>query len=154
MSLTQSTEIQAFVHLNQTFAAPREKVFEAWTNPQALQKWWGPPGSTTPVIEIDLQVGGRYRFGMQFPGEDIFFVSGVYREVQPPEKLVFTWRWEQPEMDFGESQVTLDFHERGNGTEVILRHEGFPDEELCQKHEQGWRGFLATFGKIVVQKEK
>ena len=137
------------VQLKRTFHAPREKVFRAWTVPEELKRWWGPVGATTPVAEIDLQVGGKYRIGMQFPQKDIFYVTGIYREIQPPEKLVFTWRWEQSESDFEETLVTIEFHQQGNSTEVTLTHTDLPTKESYENHRQGWRGFFDTFAKFI-----
>lgn len=83
------------LHLTRTFAAPRAAVFRAWTDPERLKQWWGPPGYATPAVELDLRVGGRYRIGMRkLPDGDVFYLSGVYQEVRPPERLVYTWRWE------------------------------------------------------------
>ncbi len=141
------------LQVQRVFRAPREKVFRAWTEPEALKKWWGPVGGTTPVVEIDLRVGGKYRFGMQFPEAEIFYVSGTYQEVRAPEKLVFTWRWEQPDMDFGESLVTIEFHAHDHTTEVTLKHENFPNEELCRRHNEGWRDFFDNFAQLLERKE-
>ena len=82
--------------ITRTFAAPREKVFKAWTDPQELKKWWAAgPGFTTPFAEVDLRVGGRYRLAMKPPDQDVVrVVGGVYREVRPPERLIYTWAWE------------------------------------------------------------
>jgi uncharacterized protein YndB with AHSA1/START domain len=145
---------ETIIQLQRTFPAPREKVFRAWTEPEILKKWWGPKGVSTPVVEIDLRVGGKYRFGMQLPDEEIFYVSGVYREVQPPEKLVFTWRWERADMDFGESQVTIEFHEHGKGTEVTLSHENIPHAGARESHRQGWAEFFEKFAEIIARKEE
>lgn len=149
----QPPDFEAFLHLSRIFPAPREKVFRAWTEPEILKKWWGPKGATSPVIEIDLRVGGKYRFGLQFPGQDVLYVRGVYREVEPPHKLVFTWRWEQPEMDFGESIVTVAFREHGETTEVALTHETFPNEAVCEQHKAGWGEFFDKFAELVLGKE-
>jgi len=97
------------LHLRRTFTAPREKVFRAWTDPEELKQWWGPEGCSTPIAEIDLRVGGKYRFGMKPLEGDLIFVSGTYREIRPPEKLVYTWVWEGSEMDAGETLVTVKF---------------------------------------------
>jgi uncharacterized protein YndB with AHSA1/START domain len=148
MTVTANNLTHIFIQLNRVFPAPRERVFRAWTEPELLKQWWAPKGATTPVVEIDLQVGGRYRFGLQFPEEEILYISGVYRQVDPPEKLVFTWQWEQPDMDFGESQVTVEFHERGQNTEVFLRHESFPNETVRDRHQAGWGEFLDRFGAL------
>lgn len=146
-----SPPLETMLQINRIFNAPRDKVFRAWTEPEALKQWWGPAGISTPLVEIDLRVGGRYRFGMQFPDQPMFYVNGAYLEVQPPEKLVFTWRWEQPDMDFGESRVTVEFYQRGAATEVILTHDGFPAAEICQHHRQGWDEFME---KLVQQLER
>lgn len=146
-------QLEAMIQLQRTFPAPREKVFRAWTDPEILKKWWGPKGASTPLVEIDLRVGGKYRFGMQFPGQEILHVSGVYLEVRPPEKLVFTWRWERSDMDFGESRVTLQFHERGASTEVTLIHENIPHAETRENHRQGWSDFFEKFSQLIGGKE-
>lgn len=84
---TQETTLQ----IKRTFAAPREKVFQAWTDPAALKRWFGPSDDfSTPVAEVDLRVGGRYRIHMKSPDGQPHTVHGVYREVTPPAKLVFT----------------------------------------------------------------
>ena len=146
MSLDQTGTM---LQISRVFAAPRKKVFAAWTTPEALKQWWGPKGATTSVIEMDLQEGGAYRFGMQFPGQAIFYVRGIYKEVSPPERIVFTWRWEQPEMDFGESQVTIEFRVREAGTEVTLRHEGFPNGEIRRSHNEGWSDFFDKYADLL-----
>ena len=84
------------LRISRTFNAPRDLVFKAWTGPESLSRWWGAgPGFTTPIAEVDLQVGGKYRLGMQASDQDHpFIVGGVFKEIAPPEKLVYTWAWE------------------------------------------------------------
>ncbi len=134
------------LEINRVFPAPRTKVFAAWTEPEYLKKWWAPKGATTPLVEVDLRVGGRYRFGMKFPDMETFYVSGEYREVSPPECIAFTWQWEKNDVMSVPTdkitQVRIEFHEKSEGTEVILRHEGFPDRETCENHHQGWSDFF------------
>ena len=78
------------LHLKRRFAAPREKVFRAWIDPEALKQWWGPPGYESPNAKVDLRAGGRYRLAMRkLPDGEVFYRSGTYREVQPPVRLVF-----------------------------------------------------------------
>lgn len=145
---TLDAKSQSTLQIKRTFAAPRERVFRAWTDPEELKKWWGPPGYATPSAEVDLRVGGKYRFGMRkLPDGEMFYLSGTYREVRPPEKLVYTWRWEaKPE--YGETLVTVEFHDRGGSTEVVLTHELFPDEKARGEHERGWGGCLDKLAKI------
>ncbi|MCZ6798895.1 MAG: SRPBCC domain-containing protein [Nitrospirae bacterium] len=145
------------LHITRTFKAPREKVFEAWTNPEALKRWFGPSDDfSTPGAEVDLQVGGHFRIQMKAPNGEEHTVGGVYREIQVPEKLVFTWSWEAgggcggSEMDEPiETLVTVEFSERGNETEVILTHECFANADQRDKHNEGWSGCLARLGKAV-----
>ena len=137
------------LRLTRTFAAPRKKVFRAWTEPEALKKWWGPEGYATPLAEVDLRVGGRYRLGMRkLPKGNLFYLVGTYREVRPPEKLVYTWVWEgQP--DLGETLVTVEFRDLGDATEVVLTHELFPNEKVRDDHNTGWSSCLDRLAKAL-----
>jgi uncharacterized protein YndB with AHSA1/START domain len=74
--------------------APAARLFRACTEPQELAKWWGPRGFITPTIELDLRVGGRYRFAMQPQEGDLFHLTGEFREVDPPSRLTYTFVWE------------------------------------------------------------
>lgn len=136
------------LNIRRSFKAPREKVFKAWTDPQALKKWWGPEGFSTPSAEIDLRVGGKYRLGMKSPEGEVFYLSGIYREVKPPEKLVYTWNWEGPNMDIGETLVTVEFLDLGSATEIILTHERFPTQKACDEHDKGWNSTLDRLAAI------
>jgi uncharacterized protein YndB with AHSA1/START domain len=139
---SQKPSPETTLHLRRTFAAPREKVFRAWTDPEELKTWWGPEGYATPSAEVDLRVGGKYRLGMmKLPNGEIFYLSGIYREVRPPERLVYTWCWEA-EPELGETLVTVEFLKVGNSTEVLLTHEFFPTEKARDDHSRGWNGCL------------
>jgi uncharacterized protein YndB with AHSA1/START domain len=91
--------------------------------------------------EVDLRVGGRFRLGIQFGEDTSHFVSGIFKTVQSPQKLVFTWRWEGPEMDVGESQVTIELEPAGGKTKLRLTHALLPQAAL-QPHQEGWIGIL------------
>jgi uncharacterized protein YndB with AHSA1/START domain len=81
--MAQSTvRPETTLRLTRTFRAPRDTVFQAWTDPEELKRWWGPPGYATPVVELDLRVGGRYRIGMrELPDGQVFYLSGAWEEV-------------------------------------------------------------------------
>jgi uncharacterized protein YndB with AHSA1/START domain len=113
-------------------------VFRALTEPGELAKWWGPQGFTTPNIELDLQVGGRYRITMQPPEGDAFHLTGEFRKVDPPSRLAYTFVWEEPTPDDRETLVTLSLRGQGDSTEVRLTHGTFATEERRSLHEQGW----------------
>ena len=140
--------------LQRTYAAPRERVFWAWTEPEALKRWFRvAEGYSTPIAEVDLRVGGRYRLGMQPPGSaEVLLAGGVYREVRSPERLAFTWRWEgdspQPE-----TLVTIEFRQRGDLTEVVLTHEGFVDAPARDQHAGGWQGCLDRLDSALARSE-
>ena len=130
------------LHLRRVFAAPREKVFEAWTAPEALTRWWGPPGYATPTASVDLRPGGAYRLAMRkLPDGELFYLSGTYREVRHPEKLVYTWHWEA-EPELGETLVTVEFRDLAGSTEVVVTHELFPSDKARGDHDKGWNGCL------------
>lgn len=83
------------LRIKRTFAAPREKVWQAWTDPKALRRWFLPADDfSTSLVEVDLRLGGKYRIQMKSPDGEFHTVGGVYREILPPEKLVFTWAGE------------------------------------------------------------
>jgi uncharacterized protein YndB with AHSA1/START domain len=140
------------LEVRRTFAAPPEKVFAAWTRAEALQKWWGvAEGYTTPLAEVDFRVGGRYRLGMLAPdGEQMTILTGEYRLIQPPERLVFTWGIEGT--DTPESLISLRFLSRGEQTELILLHEYQGTPEMAKNFRQGWNGMLERLG-IALERE-
>jgi uncharacterized protein YndB with AHSA1/START domain len=117
--------------------APPATVFDAFTNPEKLAIWFGMGEPAEKVIEIDPRAGGRYHFG--FPGMQTAErndVMGVFKDVSPVEKLVFSWYWKStPER---ESQVTVDLAPDGDGTLLTLTHEHFYDEAARDNHQMGW----------------
>ena len=137
------------VLVKRTFFTSPERLFAAWTDPELLAKWWGPPGSQVKSVEIDLRVGGGYRIGLSYADGHPFYVRGIYELIQPPRKLAFTWRWERPDMDIGESRVTLEFQERGKATEIILVHAQLPNEAARTAHEEGWIGILSNLDEAL-----
>jgi uncharacterized protein YndB with AHSA1/START domain len=133
------------VRLVETFNAPRERVFAAWTEPELLKQWWGPDIFETVAAAVDLRVGGRYEFLLE-PGS--MRLSGEFREVDPPKRLVYTWRWIENVPDTRESLVTVEFHDKGEKTEVVLLHDNFVGPGPIDMYDEGWRSGLrklATF---------
>ena len=126
------------LELERILPAPRERVFELFTDPDELARWWGPAGFTLPGIELDLRPGGRYRFAMQPPDADLFHLTGEFREVDPPERLSYTFVWEDPDPDDRETLVTIQFRERGEGTVVEFTQGEFATEARLDLHRNGW----------------
>jgi len=138
----KKSESVSTLRLTRTFEATREKVFHAWTDAEKLKRWFGPVGYAAPIAEVNLRVGGKYRLGMRkLPNGDIFYLSGTYREVRPPEKLVYTWFWEN-EPELGETLVTVEFRARKTSTEVVVTHELFPNQNIREDHDKGWNSCL------------
>ena len=95
------TDEEVTLELRRTYAAPRERVFQAWTEAEQLKKWFGPDFCMCPVFELDLRVGGRYRFILE-ESEGRHIAVGEYVEITPPDKLVFTMKWENASEDLPE----------------------------------------------------
>jgi uncharacterized protein YndB with AHSA1/START domain len=126
--------------IKRRFNAPPQKVFAAWTDPEKVKRWMCPGDNKALHAECDARVGGRFRWIMQAPSGEQHDVSGVYREVVPNEKLVFSWAWKStPER---ESLVTLTFKPDGGGTLMTLMHEQFFDADARDRHNQGWSGAM------------
>jgi len=125
--------------LRRRFEAPREEVFGAWTKAEALKRWWCPDGWTPAEIEIDLRAGGAFRIGMRrLSGGPAVYVRGWFQEVRAPERLTYTWQWENAFEEMGETRVIVEFREVGSGTELLLTHERLPEIPICLQHRSGW----------------
>lgn len=143
-----SSSTATTLQVHRTFAASREKVFRAWTDPEMLKKWMAPADDfAVPTVEVDLRVGGRYRIVMRGPDGKDNIAVGAYREIQPPERLVFTWTWEGSGMP--DTLVTIELRAQGESTEVVLTHERFPTAETCEHHKQGWVACLTRLAKAL-----
>ena len=136
--MTDTVDENPVVHINRVFAASRDAAFAAFTDPEQLKLWFGPQGFTTPVAEIDPRVGGSYRIEMLSPDGNAHRLSGVFREISPLERLVFTWIWAEGEIAGLETLVTVEFRDRGGETELTLIHEMFPSAEVRDRHTEGW----------------
>jgi uncharacterized protein YndB with AHSA1/START domain len=146
------------VHVTRELPAPRESVFRAWTEPELFEQWFALPGTSSLHAEMDVRAGGNYRITVTrelFPGTT--HVVGTYLEVVPPERLVFTWGWEDPptleglqELEDVDSRVTVQFHELNHSTEVSITHERLDTEELRAFHRWGWD---ETLERLVVAVE-
>jgi uncharacterized protein YndB with AHSA1/START domain len=149
MAVAKSRQ-ETTLRIERTFSAKRERVFHAWTDPQALMQWWVPfDGYTVPSAELDVRAGGAYHLRMKNPKGEMFSLVGRYVEVRPPERLVYTWRWEGIKDDIGETLVTVEFLDRGEATEVRITHELFPDVHARDRHGEGWSGCLGRLAALA-----
>ena len=140
MSVATRVLIEPSLTLKRRIKAPPASVYAAWTNPEKILKWFGPEEIETLRAQADARVGGGFRIVMRSPDGEEHDVSGIYREVVPDEKLVFTWAWRStPER---ESLVTVLIKPDGEGSLLTLIHEQFFDEAARDRHAQGWAGCL------------
>jgi glutathione S-transferase len=128
--------------------APREKVFDAFVNEQALRAWHCSRGMTVTDGHSDARSGGQWQLTMVARNGSAFVVGGTYRELKRPERLVYTWLWqgENSPMSGLETLIEVDLAERDGGTELRLRHSGFPAGAARDAHHQGW---LSTLNRLV-----
>jgi uncharacterized protein YndB with AHSA1/START domain len=124
--------------VRRTIRASAQRVFDAWTKPEHLLRWWGPRPVRCSSAEVDLRVGGHYRIGNQLPDGKVLWISGEFELVSPPHKLVYSWRVE-PGAPSTE-RVTVRFEPRDGATEVIVVHERIASAPVRAAHEQGWLG--------------
>jgi uncharacterized protein YndB with AHSA1/START domain len=126
--------------VRRTIHATPERIFEAWTQPEQLCAWWGPRPVTCSAAEVDLRVGGQYRIVNALPDGKTVTIQGEFREIEPPSKLVYTWRMGQGVEE--SSLVTVRFERHGDATEVTIAHDQILSEPVRDSHEQGWNGCL------------
>ena len=126
------------LEMTRVVPAARPVVFGAFSDAHELAKWWGPNGFTIPSLEFEPRVGERYRIEMQPPEGDSFFLTGEFREVDPPTRLAYTFVWEPPDPDDVETEVGLTFRDLGGSTEVAFTQGTFKTEQRRALHRDGW----------------
>lgn len=133
--------------VRKTIRASAERLYTAWTDPAQLKLWWGPRGVECIDAQVDLRIGGHYRIGNRLPDGNVLWITGEFVSIEPPRKLVYTWRLEA-QRDTVE-RVTVQFAPQGDGTEVIVTHELISDEALRDRHQQGWIGCLEGLARYL-----
>ena len=142
-----SVETMSELRMTRTIRADRQAVWNAWTQPEHMKKWSCPAPGGVKALDVDLRVGGSFRLAMQVEDES-YTAFGTYREIDPPNRIVYTWDWEQESHAVGETVVTVEFNEVGDGTEIVLTHAGFPAQEAKVGHEEGWGACLEHFAAL------
>ena len=121
------------VEISRVFDAPPSLVFRAWSSKDHLLRWWGPKDFTATSEKLDFREGGAYRHRIHGPDGKSYGMSGVYREIVEPEKIVFTFAWD----DEPETLITVTIRPEGNGSKLTFRHEPFATKEARDSHEGG-----------------
>src|ERR1700679_53187 len=144
--MATATATKPSLTIKRRLKAPPAKVYAAWIDPEKVKGWMGGEFKAKSV-EADLRVGGSYRWVMVAASGEEHDVRGVYREVVPNEKLLFTWAWKStPER---ESLVTVEIKPDGTGSLMTLTHEQFFDTDARDRHQNGWDGALDKMERVL-----
>ena len=139
------------LEIERVVSAARSVVFGAFSAPDELARWWGPEGFTVPSLAFNPRVGDSYRIEMQPPKGDPFYLTGEFREVDPPARLAYTFIWEPPNPDDVETLVELSFRDLGESTEVLLAQGPFKTEPRRELHHNGWTESLDKLERLLSQ---
>ncbi len=130
--------------------ATPDRVFEAWTRPELLLLWWGPDGFDTPYHSLDVREDGAWETTMRSPEGKLHHVSGVYRAIEPPHRLEFTWAWRQDDGSRGhETVVTVTFEAADGGTRMRLLQKAFQDASSRENHVKGWASSFDCLERLL-----
>lgn len=146
------------VHVTRKLPVRRDEVYRAWTEPELFQQWFTPPGSSPVTAEMDVRPGGKYKITLQ-PidlARQTTHVVGAYVDVSPPERLVFTWTWEEApalegldDLEELDSRVTVLFDDIDGATKISVTHERLDTEDLRAFHRWGWSTTLDQLALVV-----
>jgi uncharacterized protein YndB with AHSA1/START domain len=136
------------LRLERLIAAPPERVFDLWTDPELLVQWWGPEGYQIPAHTLDVRPGGKWITTMRGTDGILRTVSGVYRAVEPPRRLVMSWAWHDDKGGRGhESEITVTFDPAPGGTKLVLTQQEFATVGERDAHAAGWTSSFNKLGK-------
>jgi uncharacterized protein YndB with AHSA1/START domain len=146
------------LQIRRHYPPPRERVFAAWADAAQLEQWMCRDQEHHLIThhEQDIRTGGRWRMEVRDPRKnEVYWGQGDYLEVRPPERIVFTWLWMKQEATSDEQQVknpltevTVEFFESGDGTELVLTHRGLATNKSRDEHDEGWQGCLREMEKL------
>jgi uncharacterized protein YndB with AHSA1/START domain len=151
------------LQIRRHYPVARERVFMAWADPAQLEQWMCRDQDHHVIThhEQTIRTGGRWRMEVRDPRKnEVYWGQGEYLEVRPPERIVFSWLWTKevagavdstPDVKNPLTEVTVEFFEKGGGTELILTHRGLPSQKSRSEHEEGWKGCLREMEKLFGQ---
>lgn len=145
---TKTTESATQLRLVRNYSASQEEVFKALTDPDLLSRWFAPSDEfEVHVDRFEAEVEGTFRIEMRHRDGNVHTAIGTIREITPPSRLVYTWKWEGGEMP--DTLVTWNLKDEGGETELTLTHDRFPNEEATKHHLQGWNGILVRLEDLL-----
>ncbi len=137
------------LEMDRLIAASPERVFNAFLDPETLARWWGPEGHGAAEVSLDQREGGRWRTVIISPDGTRYPVSGIYRVIDRPNRLVMSWAWENEDGSPGtDTEVELTFTAAGSGTHLKLAHRGLPTPEELASHRDGWSSSLNDLERL------
>ncbi len=142
---------QLSLEVDQVIAARPETVYRLLTEPELYARWFGPEGAEVTVDAMDVQLGGRLALTITFPGQDFRVgIEGFYEVIEPPTKLVHTWRSVDEELV---TTVSFILEPQGSGTRLTVHHRGFVDPVELEQNQGGWAAHLEVLGRAAVELE-
>ena len=140
------------LRIERLIAAPPEQVYNYWTDPSLMVKWFGPEGYDIPESSFDVRVGGHWAATMRRPDGTRLRVSGIYRTLEPPRRVAFTWAWVNDQGERGhETTVTVTCETAPGGTRMTLLQREFQTVEQCAAHNTGWTSAFKKFERMPEQ---
>lgn len=145
-----SSETDTTLRIERLIPMQPDRLFALWTEPAQLAKWWAPEGYEPSVHLLDSRAGGRWRVAMRRADGSEVATSGVYRIVEPPGRLSFTWAWEDASGTRGhETEVTVTFEATPGGTRLVLLQQRFESTQARDNHGRGWSASFDRIATIV-----
>lgn len=143
---------QMQIELSKEFGVTTEKLYKAWTYEQDLKQWWQPMGNKLTGLTNELREGGKveYQFSTT-QGDEAFTISGIYKDVQPAKKLVYTWNWKLPSPSVQDTDflLTIEFASAVSGSSLHVVQQQFTSDELVQPHHEGWEKALESLAAFL-----
>ncbi len=138
------------LNLTKEFPVPVEALYQAWTSEEQLKQWWKPMKLQLQEVKNELQEGGDITFRFNGAAEDLV-ITGKYKELQPNQKLVYTWNWQLPGAAVQESEyvLTINFTGTDQGSKIEVQQENFANEEAVKPHQQGWTQALEDLAAFL-----
>jgi len=136
-------------------AASPARVFAAFADAALVRRWLTPSRDVAlDIVHFDFRVSGSYRFAYRVPGREPMVVSGVYRAIEPPSRIVFTWDIEPPDEHAGvRSEVTVTLTAHGTGTDLLIRHARLSAPGARERHTAGWSGALDHLAALLSESD-
>ena len=150
--MTNPATGETTLRLERLIPSPPGALFTHWTDPAQLLRWWAPEGYEPSIHTLDVRPGGRWRILLRRPDGVTVAMGGVYRIIEPPRRLAFSWAWEDENGLRGhESEVTVNFEAVPGGTRLVLVHQAFEGRPARDRHNNGWSTALGQLADVAAE---